>query len=176
MPVRVRPIAPADVPAACAILNRIITIGGTTAHQHPYDAARFEKDYVVGDNLICCHVALDETDRVAGFQWLGRNPDLPDGCADIATFARRAPVLPGVGTALFAVTRAVADSLGLREINATIRADNRSGLGYYAKMGFVEHSVSSAVPLSDGTPVDRISKRFTLRPDQTGAEQPKDIE
>ena len=162
MAIAVRPIQLSDVPAASAILNRIIAIGGTTAHQVPYDTERFAAAYVSSDDLICCHVALDAAGQVAGFQWLGRNPKLPPGCADIATFARQAPVLPGVGTALFTVTCRVARAQGMKQINATIRADNRPGLGYYAKMGFVDHSVARAVPLSDGTPTDRVSKRFTL--------------
>jgi hypothetical protein len=29
-------------------------------------------------------------------------------------------------------------------------------------MGFADHSVRAAVPLKDGTPVDRIGKRFSL--------------
>lgn len=163
MAIAVRPIAGPDAPAACALLNRIIATGGTTAHQRPYDRARFVADYIAGDDLICCHVALDDTGQVAGFQWLGRNPDLPDGCADIATFARQDPVLPGVGTALFAVTRAAAGARGVVQINATIRADNTPGLSYYTKMGFADHAVQTAVPLADGTPVDRVSKRFRVR-------------
>lgn len=162
MTIRVRPIRLNDVPAASAILNRIIEIGGTTAQQVVFDADRFAAAYVTGDNLICCHVALDAAGQVAGFQWLGRNPKLPPECADIATFARQAPVLPGVGTALFKETCRVARAQGLKQINATIRADNRPGLGYYTKMGFADHSVARAVPLADGTPTDRVSKRFTL--------------
>lgn len=162
MLIPVRPIAMPDVPAACALLNQIIETGGTTAHQTPYDPDQFIADYVAGRDLICCHVALDETGQVAGFQWLGVYPELPEGCADIATFARQDPVVPGVGTALFAVTKAEACRRGLRQINATIRADNKAGLAYYAKMGLTDHCRTAAVPLADGTPVDRVSKRLDL--------------
>jgi hypothetical protein len=63
---------------------------------------------------------------------------------------------------LFAATREAATRLGLVGINATIRADNVGGLTFYGKQGFQDHSVALAVPLNDGTPVDRISKRYPL--------------
>ncbi|MCV6584306.1 MAG: GNAT family N-acetyltransferase [Marinibacterium sp.] len=152
-----------DVPAACAILCEIIEIGGTAAIEDRPDPDTFANWYL-GPDLIANHVALAADGTVLGFQWLGRNPQLPPDCADIATFARRRPVTPGVGRALFAATVAVAAARaqGLGAINATIRADNAPGLGYYSKMGFVDHAVARAVPLKDGTPVDRLSKRFDL--------------
>lgn len=158
----VRPMQIDDVPAACALLNQIIDVGGTTAFETPFEHAGFADAFLYRPGLICCHVALDAGSRVAGFQWLGRNDKLPDACADIATFARLDPVLRGVGTALFAATCHRARELGFDQINATIRADNAPGLGYYSKMGFVDHAVNPAVPLSDGTLIDRISKRFSL--------------
>ncbi len=88
---------------------------------------------------------------------------MPDDCADIATFTRRSPVLRGAGRALFAETAVVAKSLGFQAINATIRADNVLGLSYYEKMGFQDFSIDYGVPLQNGTPVNRISKRFDLR-------------
>ncbi|MHC2364347.1 ribosomal protein S18 acetylase RimI-like enzyme [Rhizobium leguminosarum] len=72
------------------------------------------------------------------------------------------PRTPGVGSALFPTTRAAAEELGLEFINATIRADNVSGLGYYAKMGFETYDRLVQVPLQDGAPVDRIKKRFRV--------------
>ena len=47
-------------------------------------------------------------------------------------------------------------------LNDIIRADNPSGPGYYTTMGFEDHQVARAMPLQDGTPVDRISKRYQL--------------
>ncbi|MEM9148767.1 MAG: GNAT family N-acetyltransferase, partial [Pseudomonadota bacterium] len=55
-----------------------------------------------------------------------------------------------------------AKNAGLIALNATIRADNRVGLAYYSRMGFQDYAVRPAVPLADGSPVDRISKRFDL--------------
>ncbi|MBB3523614.1 ribosomal protein S18 acetylase RimI-like enzyme [Rhizobium sp. BK456] len=67
-----------------------------------------------------------------------------------------------VGSALFPATLAAAEAFGLEFINATIRADNISGLGYYAKMGFETYDRVAQVPLQDGMPVDRITKRYSV--------------
>lgn len=160
--IQVRAMQAGDVPEARQILNEIISIGGTTAHETAYSAARFAAAYLHGDDLAACHVALDADGQIAGFQWIGRNDQLPTDCADIATFTRRDPPLRGAGRALFVTTRTFARDAGFARINATIRADNVPGLGYYSKMGFVDHGVTRGVPLRDGTPVDRISKRCDL--------------
>lgn len=158
----VRPMMREDVPQACEILNQIIAAGGTTAFEIPFSEALFVQSYLDGPDKICCHVALDPEGAVAGFQWLGTLDSLPDDCADIATFTRRAPVLRGAGRALFSETRIVAKALGFHEINATIRADNLLGLSYYDKMGFEDFSIAYGVPLRGGTPVNRISKRLRM--------------
>jgi L-amino acid N-acyltransferase YncA len=158
----VRKMEPGDVTAACALLNQIIRIGGTTAIETPLSNAEFAAAFHDGLKTLCCHVVLDAADRVAGFQWLGAYGDVPPDCVEIASFTRRDPVLPGAGRALFPHSCAAARQAGYAQINATIRADNRAGLGYYTRMGFVDHSVAPAVPLQDGRPVDRISKRFDL--------------
>jgi GNAT superfamily N-acetyltransferase len=97
-----------------------------------------------------------------GFQILLASDKLGSGWGDIGTFARRGSTTRGIGSALFAATRAAAIAAGLKAINATIRADNIGGLAFYARMGFVDYAVARAVPLADGTPVDRISRRFDL--------------
>jgi ribosomal protein S18 acetylase RimI-like enzyme len=158
----VRPLQLWDVAEACALLNEIILIGGSTAFETPFSEALFRQSYLSGADKICCHVAVDTQARVAGFQWLGTHDKLPDTCADIATFARRSDPVRGVGRALFDATKAFARQAGFAQINATIRADNDQGLRYYTKMGFVDFSVTPAVPLKDGRPVDRISKRCDL--------------
>lgn len=151
-----------DVPAMCRLVNEIIEIGGTTAFEVPFTHEKLATSYLTGDDHLSCFVALDGAGEVAGYQSLLTWDRLPDGWADIATFARARPKLPGVGTALFAATRQFAQSAGLVALNATIRADNRSGLSYYGKMGFETYSIEKGRPLKDGTPVDRISKRFDV--------------
>lgn len=162
MALAVRAIEKGDVPEACALLNRIIEIGGTTAYETVFTHEDFVRSYIERAGLIACHVALDPGGRVAGFQSIATAPHLPGDCANIATFARVEPKVRGVGRALFPVTCRAARKAGCIAINATIRADNIFGLGYYSAMGFADHLVDRAVPLADGRKVDRISKRYRL--------------
>jgi len=161
--VEVRPARREDAASLAELLNAVIARGGTTALQEPFSPRRLDDHYLTGPAVICCFVAVDpESGRLEGFQTLGRYDGLPEGYGDIGTFARVDGTQRGVGSALFAATRAEARRLGLVGINATIRADNTGGLAFYGRMGFEDFSVSPAVPLKDGTPVDRISKRYTL--------------
>ncbi|MBY3168938.1 MULTISPECIES: GNAT family N-acetyltransferase [Rhizobium] len=157
----IRRAVSADAAELSSLLNEIILAGGTTALETPLSAAKFADWFIDGEFPLTCHVA-EHDQSLVGFQSLSLYGDPPKGFADIATFARMNPRTPGVGTALFPATRAAAEEFGLEFINATIRADNVSGLGYYAKMGFETYDRLVQVPLQDGTPVDRIKKRFRV--------------
>jgi L-amino acid N-acyltransferase YncA len=159
----IRPARSDDAPGLADLLNAIIARGGTTALEDPFTPQALDEAYLTGPDVICCFVAIDRASaRHEGFQTLGRYPGLPQDVGDIGTFARVGGTQRGIGGALFAATRTEARRLGLSAINATIRADNAGGLAFYGRMGFVDHSVRAAVPLKDGTPVDRISKRYGL--------------
>ena len=159
----VRPARPEDARELAELLNQVIALGGTTALEELLSPQALADAYITGPAVISCFVAVDRaTGRIEGFQVLGRDRSLPDDVADIGTFARVGGTRRGVGSALFAVTCAEARRQGLRAINATIRADNSGGLTFYARMGFVDHSVSPGVPLKDGTPIDRVSRRYLL--------------
>ena len=150
-----------DVEALCDIVNEIISIGGTTAMETPLSPEDFISHYMTGP--MCVSLMVVELDGVLlGYQALKRSDALPDHCGDIATFARATGKVKGVGRALFVQTQKVAREAGFTQINATIRADNVPGLGYYSAMGFQDHSVTAGVRLRDGTPVDRLAKRFQL--------------
>ena len=152
-----------DAARLVELLNEIIAVGGTTAYQTRLNAIEFTDQFLRGRHVLSCHVAVErETERCIGFQSLTSHPDLPAGWGDIATFAQLSPKIPGVGTALFAATRSAARVMGLKAINAAIRADNSGGLAFYDKIGFETYRTLDAVPLQDGTPVDRILKRFDL--------------
>ncbi|RWX18462.1 GNAT family N-acetyltransferase [Rhizobium hidalgonense] len=157
----VRKAVSSDAGELSALLNEIIRAGGTTALETRLSAAEFADWFIDGEFPVVCHVA-EHGQWLMGFQSLSLYGDPPKGVADIATFARVNPKTAGVGSALFPATRAAAKELGLEFINATLRADNVSGLGYYAKMGFETYDRLLQVPLQDGTPVDRIKKRFRL--------------
>jgi L-amino acid N-acyltransferase YncA len=163
--IQVRDALAEDAASLADLLNAIIAKGGTTALEQPFTPERLATTYLVGSAVLCCFIAVDQTTgRTEGFQTLGRYPGLPDDIGDIGTFARIDGKQRGVGSALFAATRERARSLGLTAINATIRADNVGGLAFYQKMGFLDHSVTRAIPLRDGRPVDRVNKRFRLTP------------
>ena len=161
MPIDIRPASREDAPELAELLNAIIARGGTTALQESYTPDRLADAYLVGFDVICCFVAVDTVTRTPeGFQTLGRLPSLPDGWGDIGTFARVGGTQRGIGTALFAATRQEARRQGLHGINATIRADNTGGLAFYGRMGFEDHDITRDVPLRDGTPVDRVHRRY----------------
>lgn len=159
---RIRPASADDAGPLCRILNRIIAIGGTTAFETPFSPAQFDDHFLRGADYILCLMAETAAGEALGFQSLLRDAGLPSGWADIATFTQREPRRPGVGAALFEATERAARDLGLLAINATIRADNYAGIPFYEKMGFQTYSVAKAVPLNDGTPVDRVSKVYWL--------------
>jgi len=145
------------------LLNAIILKGGTTAYETPFSADKMIADYINPSNLISCHVADDN--GICGFQRLTRpDPQSPfdDHWAIIATFVADGMGGKGIGKKLFAANQAAARAAKIKTIDATIRADNISGLGYYNAMGFVDYDRIPAVPLKDGTLVDRIQKRFDL--------------
>ena len=167
--VDIREVSPADAPDAADLLNAIIAQGGTTALEEAFTPEQLRSAYLDGPTVLCCFVAVDPaTGTVEGFQTLGRYPELPADIGDIGTFARIGSKQRGIGTALFGATQARARALGLNAINATIRADNVGGLAFYAKLGFDDHSITKAVPLANGTLVDRINKRFLLTPSRNG--------
>ena len=163
MTLDVRPVRREDADELADLLNTIIARGGTTALQDPFTGPSLAAKYLTGPDVICCFVAVDATmGRLEGFQTLGRDAELPPDVGDIGTFVRVGDTQRGVGSALFAATRTEAKARGLSAINATIRADNTGGLTFYGRMGFVDHSVTAGMPLKDGTPVDRVHKRYAL--------------
>ena len=143
------------------ILNPIIVAGGTTAYQDPLEPAYFNRFLDDPDPKVFLHVAQTEM-GLQGLQWMSPLDPQHPHIGSIATFARPDTVQKGVGTALFAKTRQTSVDVGYTTLYAIIRADNTGGLAYYEKMGFRDHSRELAVPLKDGTPVDRITKRLML--------------
>lgn len=151
-----------DVEAITAILNEIIAIGGTTAYETPRSLDYMAENFVTSPELISSFVAEGAVGAVCGVQVLYRDEDPTRRIGYIASFARQNEPVSGTGRALMEATTAVARDSGIEIIEAKIRADNASGLGFYAHMGFRDHRVDEAVPLKDGTPVDRIVKRLAL--------------
>ena len=162
--IAVRDVRASDAPELADLFNAIIARGGTTAFEKPFTADGLRDGYLMGARTISCVVAVDDTTgRLEGFQMLGDFGDpMAAGTGDIGTFVRIDGKQRGVGRALFAATCANARAAGVGMLNASIRADNIGGLTFYTKLGFVDHAIRPAVPLADGTPVDRIYKRYAL--------------
>jgi L-amino acid N-acyltransferase YncA len=163
MSIQVRPATSADAPELTELLNTIIARGGTTALEEPFTPELLDEAYLTGPDVLSCVVAVDpDSGRLEGFQTLIRLAHLPEDWGDIGTFSRVNGTQRGIGSALFAATRERARELSLAAMNAQIRADNLGGLAFYGKIGFQDYAVDRAVPLSDGTPIDRINKRYML--------------
>ena len=150
-----------DCPAMCALLNAIIRKGGTTAFEAEKTPEEVADWYLTGPDALLCHVAED-LGRIIGYQTISRYGEFPAGWGDIGTFVEIGLQRSGAGAALFAATCVAARAKGLTTINATIRADNVPGLGYYTRRGFVDYARDPGYALADGTVVGRISKRFDL--------------
>ena len=144
------------------LLNDIIRVGGTTAITSELSADEMREWFISGANVVSCFVAIDAGGEILGFQSLSRYGDLPEGWVDIATFASRSRQKSGVGSALFAHTRAAATQRGFTTINASIRVDNTGGLAYYGKMGFVTYRVEDGDPRSQGRTFNRVHKRYDI--------------
>lgn len=157
-----------DAGALCALLNEVIQIGGSTAYETVMDAEKFASIFLLRPAHICCHAAQLANGALVGFQFLEYSHEIGGEWASISTFARannvanNTPPVKGVGRALFPFSRDFLINTPTQFIDATIRADNNSGLAYYEKMGFRTYKTTKNKPLKDGTLVDRISKQFTL--------------
>ena len=156
MTLSARPTVAADLPALVDLFNHTVRAGGTTAHEEEWDLPTFKTYYF--DDPAMVHTVLNG-DTPIGFQAVF---EIPENGLSIGSFTdQRAPVR-GAGAVLFAATKQATTDAGYAFINAKIRADNVPGWAYYTKMGFVDHAIDKDVPLSDGTPMDRVTKRLTL--------------
>ena len=153
----VRNAVPADAEAMSEILNAIIAIGGTTAHQHPKTAATIVQHYIDGTDVLTSVVA--EIDgAVVGWQSVG----WWEGDAHIGSFVQPGLQARGTGAAMFAAPCAGLRQQGQPSVYASIRADNAPGLAFYGRAGFVEVSREPGFALEDGRVVGRVLWRFDI--------------
>lgn len=160
--ITVRPVMPLDTGSMAKLLNEIIAIGGTTALVRPVTGDDIADWIRAGGKRAAWHVALDDAERVVGFQWIAPHEKLPTEACDIASFVQIGQAGLGIGSALFKSTAKAAKALGYAWINATIRADNEGGLTYYQSRGFRDWARDIDVLLENGMIVDKISKRYDL--------------
>jgi L-amino acid N-acyltransferase YncA len=146
-----------DAAGMAEVLNAVIAVGGTTAHEHPKSEAEVREDYVTGADVLAAVVAEDHG-RIIGWQSVGTYHGEPH----IGTFVQPGIQAKGTGAALFSLTCQILRAAGIREIIAHIRADNVPGLAYYARIGFRDIGGDPDFSLSDGRVVGRIHRRFDL--------------
>lgn len=145
----------ADLPALTEMFNHTVRTGGTTAHEQEYSVEELKAYYF--DKPTMVHTVLDG-DTPIGFQAVFA---VGEGLT-IGSFTDQRNPVRGAGRVMIAATIKAAKDAGYKWIDAKIRADNVPGLAYYSKMGFEDFKVDEGVPLRDGTPMDRITKRLIL--------------
>ncbi|NBZ86536.1 GNAT family N-acetyltransferase [Stagnihabitans tardus] len=153
----IRDTSPADAAEMAELLNAIIAIGGTTAHQEPKTPDQVRQGYIDGPGVRTSVLAC-EGGRVIGWQSI----EHWEGGFHIGSFVRPGIQARGVGAAMFARTLAQARAAGIPEIIASIRADNVPGLAFYAKMGFRDFAQDPDFALKDGRVVGRVHRKLSL--------------
>jgi L-amino acid N-acyltransferase YncA len=160
--IHVRQATKLDARQMAQLLNAIIAKSGTTAQTTPITAQDLQDEMRHCSRQSLWILAEDDRVQALGFQNVRPHPDLPDDTGDIATFVKLGQTGLGIGTKLFETTKKRAKRMGYAWLNATIRADNESGLIYYQSRGFETYNRIPDTKLADGTVVDRICKRYDL--------------
>ena len=153
----VRAATASDAAAMAGILNAIIAIGGTTAHETAKSEAQVCKDYVDGPDTLVSAV-VEVAGRIIGWQSVG----MWQGDPHIGTFVQPDIQAKGAGQALFRQTCASLRDRDVGYIIAHIRADNVPGLAYYVRLGFRDIGDDPEFRLQDGRKVGRVHRRFDL--------------
>jgi L-amino acid N-acyltransferase YncA len=146
-----------DVPGMTRVLNAVIAVGGTTAHEVPLTEAEVRDHFVDGPGVHSSVIAED-AGQIIGWQSVGQWLGEPH----IGTFVQPDLQARGLGGALFDVTLATLRQTVIKHIIAFIRADNVPGLAYYARIGFRDIGGDPGFALKDGTIVGRIHRRLDL--------------
>ncbi|WP_375279537.1 GNAT family N-acetyltransferase [Pseudooctadecabacter sp.] len=152
-----REMTRADVPACLAIINHIISLGGSTAYEDPYTETALG-DHYIGD-AVTANVVV-EGDRIVGFQ---STFEVEPGVYSIGSFTDQQNPVRGAGKVVTDKTKSDCRALGGHSIIAKITSDNTGGLAFYSKMGFEDEIVIPHDHIrKNGTAVDRIIKRYVL--------------
>ncbi len=153
----IRHATAADAAGMTAVLNTVIAVGGTTAHEHPKTEAQVLESYVTGTDVLSS-VVCDEGGEIVGWQ----SVEMWDGDPHIGSFVRPGLQARGAGGAMFGLTCQTLRDRGIGYIIAFIRADNSSGLAYYARIGFRDIGQDPGYALEGGRKVGRVHRRFDL--------------
>lgn len=153
----VRPASPEDAAGMTDVLNAVIALGGTTAHEVPKTVDEVREGYVTGPDVLSA-VVCEDAGVIVGWQ----SVEMYQGDPDIGTFVQPGVQAKGIGGALFSLTCQTLQDKGTGYIIAYIRADNVPGLAYYARIGFRDIGQDPDFALSDGRQVGRVHRRFDL--------------
>jgi L-amino acid N-acyltransferase YncA len=140
-----------------AVLNAVIAVGGTTAHEQPKTEAEVCKGYVTGPDVLSS-VLCEEAGEIVGWQ----SVEMWDGDPHIGSFVQPGLQAKGAGAGMFGLTCRILRDRGVRNIIAFIRADNAPGLAYYARIGFRDIAKDPDFTLREGRKVGRVHRRFDL--------------
>lgn len=153
-----RDMAVGDIPACVEIINHIIALGGSTAHEETFTAVTFAQHYFSDPDIA---TVVTDGARIVGFQALYRGDNA--STFYIGSFTDRRDPVPGAGRVMMDRSVSVCRAAGGSEIIAKITSDNTGGLAYYEKMGFKDIAFEPAqMTRRDGTTVDRFVKRRAL--------------
>jgi ribosomal protein S18 acetylase RimI-like enzyme len=144
------------------LLNEIIQIGGTTAFLEAITPETIQGWMTRAGDRGTWHIARDDSGKLLGIQWIEPHPVHGPDVAQIASFVQVGQTGLGIGSKLFETTKLAAKAAEYHWIDATIRADNESGLTYYQSRGFETYKRDPNAALSDGRVVGKISKRYDL--------------
>ncbi len=152
----IRPATPGDADGMSRVLRHIIEVTGT---ERTSDPAHVIANYIRNPSGIRCSVALDDAQKVLGFQSLisafsGNPCGVPEDRGVIGTHISPAAHRRGIGSALFLASEQAASRAGLDRIDACIAAGNTTALRYYDAMGFRTYRQEGGV----------IQKVFVVRP------------
>lgn len=150
-----RPATADDAQGMAAVQNEIFAAG---LRNTPTDVEVVTMNYISDPARIACTVAVDEDGRILGFQSLklataaGNPYGVAEGWGIIGTHVSPYAARKGVGKALFKVTLEAAEACGLKDIDASIGADNEMGQAYYEAIGFRTYRTTD----------DRVCKAYRL--------------
>ncbi len=144
------------------MLSLVLASRDTSSMTGPVDADTIRRWMTAAPARSHWTVAEDDSGAILGLQWIEPHAELPSEAATIATFVAPGRQQLGIGSALFSRTERAARTLGYVWINATIRADNESGLTYYQSRGFRPWKQETNVEIAPGRLVDRVSTRYDL--------------
>ena len=149
MPLTTRPARPADATQMTELLNDIIAIGGTTAHEEPFDPDGMLHVYIIPERHISTFVAeLDGA--IVGFASLHETPvpHRPTAVGRITAIA----VLPdtrgtGAGRALVKAAEAYFVAKGIARLEVTSGENHAAAHPFYRHLGYMDQGIRFAKEL-----------------------------